>query len=163
MKLTEKSSDDRNLVLIDIENLAGAPCPTAQQVEGVKVELRAVITDLDQSPCVVACSHKAALVVSLAFPHALRRWRSGKDGADWALMCEMDDLRVMTRYRRITLCSGDGIFTESVAALGRAGVETTVISLEGHLSKRLELAAGTVVTLPRTDVDTPVTAARSVA
>ena len=138
----------RHLVLIDIENLASEPCPSIRLLEEVKESLMAAISDFDHLPCVVACNHRAAPNVSFAFPKALRRWRSGKDGADLALLYEMDDLRVMSRYQRVTLCSGDGIFAESMATLAQAGINTTVISLNGHLAKRLELAAGTVVKLP---------------
>ena len=145
MKNGCSSQTTRHIVLVDIENLAGAPCPTIRQVEEAKKALQGVIVDFDQVPCVVACNHRAAPAVSFAFPKALRRWRSGKDGADLALVYEMDDLRVMSRYQRVTLCSGDGIFAEPVATLAEAGIDTTVVSIEGHLSKRLELAAKTVV------------------
>ena len=45
------------------------------------------------------------------------------------------------RYDRITLCSGDGKFAEAIAQLGGMGIETTVVSVEGRLSKRLAIAA----------------------
>ena len=147
MITSRNTSTDRHLVLLDVENLSGAPCPTEGQLARVKADLRSVIADFDDTPCVVACNHRAAKVVSFAFPNALRRWKSGVDGADLALVYEMEDLRVMTRYQRVTLCSGDGIFAEPVATLGRAGIDTTVVSLDGHLAKRLALAARNVVTL----------------
>jgi uncharacterized LabA/DUF88 family protein len=59
----------------------------------------------------------------------------------------MSDLRVMQRYGRVTVCSGDGIFAESLAALSEAGVETTVVSRPSSLSARLKLSAQHVVPL----------------
>lgn len=150
MALTRYDTNPRHLVLLDIENLAAAPCPTHDQLEEVKEHLRGAIEGFDDLPCVVACSHRAARVVAFAFPTALRRWRSGPDGADLALIDEIKDMRLMERYDRVTLCSGDGIFASYVAGLADAGVDTTVVALRGHLSRRLQLAARTVVELQPT-------------
>lgn len=92
-------------------------------------------------------SHRAARTVAFAFGGALRRWRSGPDGADLALLEEMRDLRIMRRFDRVTLFSGDGIFANALAALAGAGIETTVVSWDSLLSPRLRLAARHVVTL----------------
>jgi hypothetical protein len=137
----------RHLVCIDVENLAGKPCPTHLDVASAESIVRDLIPDLDQAQCVVACSHRAARTVAFAFPGALRRWRSGADGADLALMEEMSDLRVMKRFDRVTLFSGDGIFANTMAELAEAGVETTVVSWDDQLSRRLRIAAQHVVAL----------------
>lgn len=52
------------------------------------------------------------------------------------------------RFERVTICSGDGIFTMSAAWLAGAGVDVTVVSLPGHVSARLRLAARQVTLLP---------------
>lgn len=163
MRSHKQESGPRHLVLIDIENMAGTPSPTALDVDQVKAALRTAIPDLEQAQCVVACSHRAAAVVSFGFPAALRRWRSGIDGADRALMGELSDLRVMKRFGKVTICSGDGIFTESIAAIAELGVETTVVSLQGHLSKRLKCAARSVVLVALGDTPPPVSALKGAA
>lgn len=56
----------------------------------------------------------------------------------------------MERYDRVTLCSGDGIFASYVAEFAEAGIDTTVVALSGHLSRRLKLAARNVVELQPT-------------
>jgi hypothetical protein len=137
----------RHAVFIDVENLASTPCPTYLDVTSVESKVRELIPDLDQAQCVVACSHRAARTVAFAFPGALRRWRSGPNGADLALIEEMSDLRVMSRFDRVTLFSGDGIFANSMAALAATGIETTVVSWENQLSRSLRMAAKHVVTL----------------
>jgi uncharacterized LabA/DUF88 family protein len=137
----------RHLVLIDVENLARTPCPTALDLDFVEAILQEHVPGLNQAQRVVACSHHAAKTVAFAFPGALRRWKSGTDGADLALLAEMSDLRVMKRFEHVTLVSGDKIFAESVAALGSAGIETTVVSWECGLSRRLRMAAHHVVSL----------------
>jgi hypothetical protein len=146
----EKEGTNRHLVLIDVENLAGTPSPTPVELAWVEQQLHEAIADLEAAQHVVACSHRAARTVAFAFPRALRRWRSGVDGADLALLEEMSDMRVMQRYGRVTLCSGDGIFAEGLAALAELGVETTVVSRANSLSRRLKLSAHHVVALTDT-------------
>ena len=141
MKKTGCIRGGRHGLFMDIENVAGAPLPSLGRIEEVKQELRGIVEDFDTAHLVVASNHRAMKVVAFQFADALLRQRSGPDGADDALLEEMADLRVMARYDRITLCSGDGKFAEAIALLGGMGIETTVISIEGHLSRRLAMAA----------------------
>ena len=135
------------MVFIDIENLAKGACPDHADVAFVESIVREVVPDLDLVHCVVACSHRAARTMAFAFPGALRRWRSGTNGADLALIEEMSDLRIMGRFERVTLFSGDKIFANSMAALAAAGIETTVASWKAQLSPLLRMAACHVVIL----------------
>ena len=98
----------------------------------------------------------AAKTVAFAFPEG--RWRSGPDDADLTLIEEMRDLRVMVQFSRVTLCSGDGIFAESLTALAAIGIETTVVSTADRLSRRLRLAAHQIVILPGSDTTPSITA-----
>jgi hypothetical protein len=138
----------RQLILIDIENLTGTPSPTCDEVEMAKAELRKVVPGFDDAQRIVACSHHAAPTVAFAFRGDRHLWRSGPDGADLALLDVLENERVDERFERVTICSGDGIFTMSAAWLAGAGVDVTVVSLPSHLSARLRLAAGHVTLLP---------------
>jgi hypothetical protein len=153
----ENKETNRHLVLIDVENIAGSPYPTPPELAAVEQELHSVIADLDEAQRVVACSHRAARRVAFSFPGALHRWRSGVDGADLALLDELSDLRVMHRYGRVTLCSGDGIFADSLAALAQAGLETEVVARASALSGRLKLSAQHVVELGDSGNTPPIT------
>ena len=146
MKHVNNEINTRCLILIDIENLVGTPHPSASQIADVQELIEVSGSIGKNAQCVVACSHFAAQEVMFSFPNALKRIKSGINGADLALLGELSDYRVMSRFQRIVLCSGDGVFTEEVARLGSAGTEVTVIAREGSLSKRLELAAKNVVT-----------------
>jgi hypothetical protein len=137
----------RHLVLIDIENLTSTPSPTREEVEMVTIALRDVVHGFDQAQRIVACSHHAAPAVAFAFPPARHLWRSGRDGADRALLDVLENERVDERFACVTICSGDGIFAAMAASLALADVEVTVVSLEGQLAARLELAARDVVLL----------------
>jgi hypothetical protein len=140
--------EGRRLVLIDIENLAATPSPTTREVQMVIGALRDAIPGFDQAQRIVACSHHAAATVAFAFPSARQLWRSGQDGADLALLDVLGGEHVEERFSQVTICSGDGIFAASTARLAVSGVDVSVVSLQGHLSTRLELAARTVVLLP---------------
>jgi hypothetical protein len=109
--------------------------------------LHDVVPDFDQSQRIVACSHHAARTVAFAFPAARRLWRSGRDGADLALLDVLQHESVHQRFGRVTICSGDGIFAETAAWLAGVEVHVTVVSKKGHLAARLELAARTVIFL----------------
>lgn len=131
----------RHLVLIDIENIAGTPSPTEADVRVAMESLAEVVAGFDTAHRVWACSHRAALAVGCATPGDRRLWRSGRDGADLALLEVMDTECVAERYEQVTLCSGDGIFAEGVARLAGKGVSVSVVALQGRLAARLRLAA----------------------
>jgi hypothetical protein len=139
--------EERHLVLVDIENLAATPSPSQEDVTAVVDHLRDLLPGFDCAQRIVACSHQAAANVAFAFPPARHLWRSGPDGADLALLSVLDNERVDDRFGQVTICSGDGIFAASAARLGGAGVAVTVVSLQGHLAARLELAARHVLFL----------------
>jgi hypothetical protein len=138
---------DRHLILIDAENLAATGSPTKKDLEMVKAAVMTVLPDFGMAQCIVACSHHAARAVAFAFPQARHLWRSGRDGADLALLDVLKNERVDQRFGRVTICSGDGIFAACAAQLASADVNVTVVALKGHLAARLELAARTVVQL----------------
>lgn len=131
----------RHLVMIDIENLAGSPSPSVQDVRAVKAALGDLVPNFEQVQRIVACSHHAATTVAFEFPGARHLWRSGQDGADLALKNVLENEHVDERFSQVTICSGDGIFTEAAAWLAGRGVDVTIISLRGHLATRLQLAA----------------------
>lgn len=55
--------------------------------------------------------------------------------------------RVENRFDEVLLVSGDGIFADAVAHLGRCGVMVTVASWSTSMSARLRIAARKVVYL----------------
>lgn len=140
------------MVLVDIENVTGTPTPSTIEVNLTMNRLRCLVPRLDEAHVVVACSHHAAPVVAFAYPNARHLWRSGPDGADIALLDVLTRERVHVRFKSVTICSGDGIFADVVGWLGTKGVDVTVISLQGHLSGRLRLAARATCEMPALSV-----------
>lgn len=92
----------------------------------------------------IACNGTNAAAVHLSWTGtATRRVRSGRDGADAALLELIDDAKwVAARYGRVVIATGDGGFAEAVASLKAAGCTVVVIAPDTGLSKRMRLAAG---------------------
>jgi hypothetical protein len=95
--------------------------------------------------CVIACNHGAGVEVAFNWPGARYLWRSGRDGADLALLGVLEAESVPERFETVILASGDGLFAGRVAELARRGVHVTVVANETSLSRRLRLAAADVV------------------
>lgn len=132
----------RSLHLIDIENLLGEPRPTASSVRQARSAYEALVFVDEHDLVVVACNHGCALNVGLAYSGARLVVRSGKDGADLALLEALAEHDVQGRFDAVVVGSGDGIFTDSVAALSGMGLPALVVSRPESLSRTLRLAAG---------------------
>ena len=48
-----RGTGERHLVLVDVENIAGKPCPTDLDLDAVQAELLEVIPDLSEAQCIV--------------------------------------------------------------------------------------------------------------
>lgn len=136
----------RQLHLVDIENLIGKPTPTYADVERCRQEYMARFV-CDGDHVVVACNHRAFATVGFAWRSARHLIRSGPDGADTALLDVVADERVAERFSEVVIASGDAIFTEAAAWLAARGVHVSVVSRPGSLSRRLKLAAGSACTV----------------
>lgn len=136
------NTTNRNLVAIDLENLMGGADPSPTLLD-CAVELVESFRH-DGNLVVVAASHRVAALAAWKLPWVRWRWRSGPDGADLALLEVLQNERVEQRFDRLTLVSGDGIFSGTIAALAHLGVHTTVVAAPDRLSKRLRVAAHTI-------------------
>lgn len=132
----------RTLHLIDIENLLGEPRPAAESVFQARIAYAAHVFVGENDLVVVACNHGCALDVGLAYSGARMVVRSGPDGADLALLEVLAEHDVEGRFDAVVVASGDGIFTDAVAALAAVGLPTVVVSRPESLSRTLRLAAG---------------------
>lgn len=133
----------RSLHLIDIENLLGLPRPGLPDVAECRRMYQPLVGDMDL--VVVACNHGAFPAVGWGWPGARHLVRSGANGADEALLDVLRHERVEHRFGAVIVASGDGIFTDAVAHLGGRGIDVTVGSRPEALSRRLRLAAGSVL------------------
>ena len=141
-----KTTQNRTLHLVDIENLLGTPRPCKSSVqEGL--ELYGGLVDISgPNQMIVACNHGAAQVVGCCLGEGPRLLlRSGPDGADHALLDVLEHEDVENRFTSLVLASGDGIFTDRVTSLTSSGIPVTVVARRGSLSPRLQLASTQVI------------------
>lgn len=126
----------RTLAFVDVENEVGSSDLTAENVIEVKTALDLLEgANLMQ---VVACSHHNAEAVMFNWPKARIILKSGKDGADLALIQVATDEHIAERFDRIVIASGDGIFTTIAKDLSDEGVEVSIVCGRGALSKNLK-------------------------
>jgi hypothetical protein len=138
---------DRALHVVDIENLAGAAVPSLDLVTAVQVRYLARLGFGADDQVVLAASHLALLNAGLGWPHARYRVRSGKDGADLALIDVLEHENVAARFSHVVIGSGDGLFGDTAARLAARGVYITVVSRRGSLAQGLARAARDVIYL----------------
>jgi hypothetical protein len=139
----------RRLVLVDIENMVGGACTTGSAARQARDAVAATgqigVTD----HVVIGTSHIGLISVGTNWDRARYVVRSGRDGADLALL-EVIAENVATRFESVVLASGDKIFASAVADLAAAGVATTVIGRRGHIARALHQAAARVIYLDHT-------------
>lgn len=136
----------RKLVVVDIENVVGGAAINKTDVAAAKRRLLAAISIGEYDQIVIGTSHVGLMPVGSVWPGLRYVIRSGRNGADLALL-EVLDEDIACRFRYVVVVSGDGIFTDAVAALGREGVDVTVVGTRNSVSRRLVLAASHVIYL----------------
>lgn len=150
-----KFTENRQLHILDIENLLGDPRPSQTCVVDA-IEHYMNVTHYGEGDLLVAaCNHGAALAVGCALGGRHRLLLgSGPNGADYALLEVLMGEALPSRLSRVVIGSGDGIFAESAAQLSRLGTRVTVVSRTAALSARLNLAAAEVIYFdPATDIE----------
>jgi hypothetical protein len=140
----------RTFGVCDIENLMGT-APWRATASRIRSTMDAFCHSAGLGAgdlVVIAVNPALAVEVHRAAPAARLRCRRGRDGADRALLEELEDpFWVASRFDRVVVGSGDGIFTRAVAALNHTNVSTTVVARPGHLARTLRLVAQHVVPL----------------
>lgn len=119
-------------------------CQQVQDVQALLTGTLALDDGLDH--IVVACGRASAEHTGFAWKGNRRFvFRPGVDGADLKLLEILETESIADRYTEVLLVSGDAIFTDVIAALGREGVAVTVAARPEAFSRRLRLAASHTV------------------
>jgi hypothetical protein len=103
---------------------------------------------LPEDLAVIASNGKLAMAAGLSWPGALLRIGRGADGADLALLAEAPLDWVASRFDRVVIGSGDGIFVDLVRQLRLHGRRVTVVGRSGSVAGKLRRAAD-VTLIPR--------------
>ncbi|WP_299305878.1 NYN domain-containing protein [uncultured Brachybacterium sp.] len=139
---------ERTLYLVDIENMVGSAELSQGDVSRTQRRIEGAIEPSAGDHTVIAASHHNAAAMHFGWAGPAQRVvRSGKDGADLALLAAVADVSwVAERYGRVVLASGDHTFTFAVTSLKNAGVEVLVIRPDLGFSSALRRVAGADVT-----------------
>ncbi len=130
---------DRALHLIDLENLCGAGSTTAEDAARV---LAAYVDAVKIGPAdsihIGVAHHMATAVMPVlcVFPGRLHV-RSGRDGAETALLESIDLAHISTRFSRLIIASADRTFTEAADEARRLGMTVWQVTGRGGLSREL--------------------------
>lgn len=141
-------TEDRQLVVVDLENLCGGSEAVTTSHGAARHQLRATLgTGLTTLTVVAYGRLVQATLPGLPFmwPEARVLVGSGIDGADRCLLDVLENEPVAQRSMRIVVGSGDGIFAEATRRLVASGHHVTVIARPGTISRRLAFAANEVV------------------
>ncbi|MGH1561440.1 NYN domain-containing protein [Mumia sp. DW29H23] len=136
----------RQVILVDIENVVGGAVLTQDAAIWARRQIETVLEVRDDAHIVIGASHASWMNAALAWPTKRCLPKSGPDGADLAILDEMESLLVH-RYDEVILVSGDGIFADAVSVLSARGAQVTVVAHHGRCAARLRLAAHCTVYL----------------
>ena len=134
---------DRALHLIDLENLCGAGSTTTEDAARV---LAAYVDAVKIGPAdsihIGVAHHMATAVMPVlcVFPGRLHV-RSGRDGAETALLDSIDLTHISTRFSRLIIASADRTFTEAANEARRLGMTVWQVTGRGGLSHELSRVA----------------------
>ncbi|MBC9820514.1 hypothetical protein [Terrabacter sp. MAHUQ-38] len=142
---------ERELHLIDVENLIGTPYFTAAAVRALRSAYNCVSQAATGALQVIGTSAASnVLIAALAWGSARPVFENGPDGADRALLAA-GEFAPERRFGRIVIGSGDHVFAFYAADLQSKGVEVTVVCRPEALSRKLLLAVNDVRYLPHID------------
>ena len=135
----------RSLHLIDLENLCGSGLPPKSLIARVWRTYRYGVTTSPDDQYIVGSSHGFASLAWFILPDQgiQRVVRSGKDGGELAILAEVDIAHAASRFDRIVIASGDGMFTEAAATARKHGLHVHQVSGLGKCSRALAATAHT--------------------
>lgn len=140
----------RTLHLVDVENLMGGPLSGPLALRAAVTAYNALAPVQPGDHVIVGVNPQLALAVFDVWPQARLVVRGGPDGADNALIAAVSDVAwTASRYDRLVVGSGDGIFSVVIAAYRAAGIPVGVVSRPSSLSISTAAVASTVALIPR--------------
>lgn len=136
---------NRSLHLIDLENLCASGLPAEDLIEKVWHTYRYGVPNSPEDQYIVGSSHLFAARAWFVLPAQgiQRRARSGKNGGELAILAEVDLDHVASRFDRLVIASGDGIFAGTAKTAREYGLHVHQVSGLGACSRALAATAHT--------------------
>jgi hypothetical protein len=138
-------STTRSLHLIDLENLCGSGLPTDEVIATVWKTYRYGVPTSPDDQYIVGTSHLCAQRAWFILPAqgVQRRVRSGTDGAELAILADLDLTHAIDRFDRLVIGSGDGMFTPTARAARGQGLHVHQVTGVGTCARTLAQSAHT--------------------
>lgn len=136
----------RTVVLVDLENAASSTIPSLHAVQFVQVMISEIVGD-PEAHYIVATGTRSYTAAAFGWRGGRVWTRGGQHGAELELLDRAHDEDLATRFDRIIVVSGDGMFTDYVSGLARLGKSTTVVAWRDSMARSLRMAAHEVVYL----------------
>lgn len=142
----------RTLHLVDLENLMGGPFQSQASMHCVSNWYRSIAPVERADHVIVAVNPMLAMAAGSEWPGTRIRVGKGPDGADRALINELQDPRwVASHYDRVVIGSGDGIFASIIGSMRGYGIAVGVLARERHVSRALKRSADFVMLFRNVD------------
>lgn len=124
----------RAIHLLDIENMLGTPFFTVDDVKQFKRFYMSQEVFAQGDLVVIATSSTQGLMAAgRAWSGARLMFTLGHNGADRALIDVLHEENIASRFDRVVIASGDGIFGSEVESLVSADVDVHVVGRIDHI------------------------------
>lgn len=141
-RISKIRSHERELHLIDIENVLGDPRFTAENVARFRTTyLEQMHPAADAQFVIATSSRESQFDVAAGWPGARTMFRLGHDGADYALISVALDENIAARYSKVVFATSDQIFADVVTTLRRDGLNVAVVAGSSSVSRNLAASA----------------------
>jgi hypothetical protein len=147
-RTSQAMQSNRNIHLIDIENLCGASNPTVEEVARVRSAYLALVNPGEFDQFYVRVSSRTNLAAaSFGWPKARVLCKEGHDGADILIAKDLVENKFEESFRTIYLASGDGGLAPFAKHVVHRGGNVSVVSLPDSLSMQMRFTGAKVLYL----------------
>lgn len=129
------NNNSRSAFFLDIDNLCGAPMATGAQVREVVLAFEKQFSIGPSDLIFCAATAKAAAFVKFFRPAFHVQVGRGKDGSDLRLLELADPQWLKSRFGRVVIGSGDGIFQPLAMELANLNVKVEITCGHGAMSR----------------------------
>jgi uncharacterized LabA/DUF88 family protein len=147
---TLQQKNRRALHIIDIENLLQSSILSESEVQRFRDEYFHATQPGEDDLFVIGVSHfnQVAAIFGWGCGKASFKIRSGENGADLALIEEINSLPIKERFDEVVIVSGDGIFSDIAKSIKCTGVETSFIGRANSTSRTIRESGLPLISLP---------------